>query len=67
MPAELPLAPLKRVAKKHGAKRVSDKAVEELRDAVEEIADQLSKDAIVAAKHAGRTTVKEADIKMISK
>jgi len=63
----LPLAPLKRIAKKAGVERMSDKAVEELRDIVEEISDDLARDAIVATRHAGRKTVKARDIKLVSK
>ena len=62
-----PLAPLKRIAKKAGVKRISDKAVEELRDIVEEIAEDLARDAVVAARHAGRKTVKAKDIKLVSR
>lgn len=63
---ELPLAPLKRIAKNSGADRVSEEAVEELRDVLEEIASDLAKDAVVATKHAGRVTVKEEDIDLVT-
>lgn len=65
--ANLPLAPLKRIAKKAGVDRMSDGAVEELREIVEEIADDLAKDAVVAARHAGRKTIKARDVKLVSK
>ena len=65
--AVLPLAPLKRIAKRSGVKRISDEALTELRDYVEEVADRLAKDAVIAAKHAGRVTIKEEDIKLVSK
>lgn len=65
--ANLPLAPLKRIAKKAGVERMSDRAVEELREIVEEIADDLAKDAVVAARHAGRKTIKARDVKLVSK
>lgn len=63
----LPLAPLKRIAKKSGVERMSDGAVEELRDVVEEIAEEIAKDAVVATRHAGRKTIKERDIKLVSR
>ncbi|MCD6477607.1 MAG: histone family protein [Candidatus Aenigmarchaeota archaeon] len=65
--ATLPLAPLKRIAKKSGVERISDEAVEELRDIVEDIAEDLAKDAVIAARHAGRKTVKAKDIKLVSR
>lgn len=63
---ELPLAPLKRIAKNSGADRVSEEAVEELREVLEEIASDLAKDAVVATKHAGRVTVKKEDIDLVT-
>lgn len=65
--AELPLAPLKRVAKNAGADRVSEEAVEELREVLEEVAEDLAKDAVTATKHAGRVTVKKEDIELVTR
>lgn len=65
--ATLPLAPLKRIAKKSGVDRMSDDAVEEMRDVVEEIAEEIAEDAVVATRHAGRKTVKLRDIKLVSR
>lgn len=65
--AELPLAPLKRIAKGSGADRVSEEAVEELRDVVEDIAEDLAKDAVTATKHAGRVTVKKEDVDLVTR
>jgi histone H3/H4 len=63
----LPIASLKRVAKRAGAKRISADAARELRDCVQEIAEDLAKDAIRVAQHAGRVTIKKSDIKLVSK
>ncbi|MFP4229740.1 MAG: histone family protein [Candidatus Nanohaloarchaea archaeon] len=60
----LPKAPVERIIRAAGAERVSDGAVEELRDAVEELGDELARDAADMADHAGRNTVKKEDVEM---
>ena len=61
--SELPLAPLERILRNAGAKRVSEDAVVALDEMVENFAEELSEDAIAVSKHAGRATVIGADIK----
>ncbi len=61
----LPLAPLERIARKAGAERISAGAVEELRDAVEEIGFSIAKDVVKVSKHAGRKTIKPEDIRVV--
>jgi len=63
----LPLAAIERLIKNSGAKRVSETAKVQMRDVLEEIAGEISKQAISFAKHAGRTTVKAEDVKLASK
>jgi len=63
----LPLAAMEKILKHSGAERVSDKAKVALKNVVEDIADDIANKAIQLAKHAGRTTVKDRDIKLAAK
>ena len=64
---ELTLQPLRKLLKKAGAKRVSDKAAEELGKAMEEKTKILLLDAKRLSEHAGRRTVMKRDIRAARK
>jgi histone H3/H4 len=63
----LTLQPLRKLFKKVGAKRVSDKAAAELGKILEERAKLIVLEAKRLSEHAGRRTVMERDIKMAVK
>lgn len=63
----LPLAAMEKILKQCGAERVSDKAKVAMKNVMEDIADDIASRAIRFAKHAGRTTVKDRDIKLATK
>jgi histone H3/H4 len=60
----LPFAPVERVIRKAGADRVAKDAGVELAKVLEEYGIEISREAIILAKHAKRTTVKEEDIRL---
>lgn len=60
---ELPNAPIKRIMKNAGAKRVSEDAVEAFKDRLEEHAETIADDANDYARHADRKTVQAGDVK----
>ena len=60
----LPLAPLERLLRKAGAKRVSQAACEEFARVVEEKMLKVAEEAVLLAKHAGRKTVTEEDVRL---
>jgi len=64
---EFPSSPIERVMRKAGADRVSADAVEEMKTIMLEIADKISMDAVIAARHADRVTVKDDDIKFVAR
>ena len=67
MKKTLPLAAIERLIKNAGANRVADGAKVRMREVLEEIGAEISKQAISFAKHAGRTTVKAEDVKLAAK
>jgi len=65
--SDLPIAAIDRLIRKAGAGRVSEDAAIELGKIIEEVAMDISKQAIDLAKHAKRKTVTGEDIKLATK
>ncbi len=64
---ELPLAPVDRILRSQGAKRVSEEAAKEFSEVLEEIAADLAAESAALAEHAGRKTVKGQDVRLASR
>ena len=64
---DLPNAPVERIIRKAGAERVSQDAVEELRQALEDLGQEIAVDANQMAEHAHRNTVKMEDVKLATR
>lgn len=64
---ELTLQPLRKLIKKAGAKRVSDKAAAELGKELEERTKTLLLEAKRLSEHAGRRTVMKRDVRAARK
>jgi histone H3/H4 len=65
--SELPIAPIGRIIKNAGAPRVSEDAKEALAKVLQECGENISKQALLLAKHAKRVTVQAVDIEMAVK
>ena len=63
----IPKASVARILMKAGAKRVSADGVDAFTDVLTDIAIKISKKASDIAKHAGRKTVHEGDVKLAAK
>jgi len=63
----LPLAPIKRIIEKAGATRVSKKSLMSFAEVLEDLAIDLSAEALLLAKHAGRKTITKSDVKLAKK
>lgn len=64
---KLPLAPVDKLIRKAGAYRVSEDAAEALGEHLEEVIQEISREAISLASHAGRKTIKAEDIELATK
>jgi histone H3/H4 len=64
---DIAISPIDRIMRKAGAERVSEEAAEALREIVETLALEVSRESIALAKHAGRKTVNSEDVKMASR
>jgi len=63
----IPKASVARILLKAGAKRVSAGAVDAFTDALTDIAIKISSKAAQIAKHSGRKTVHEGDVRLAAK
>ncbi|MBI4010135.1 MAG: NFYB/HAP3 family transcription factor subunit [Candidatus Aenigmarchaeota archaeon] len=62
MVKDFPLLALEKLAREAGAERVSLSALKELKLTLLEISNKISIDAVAAAHHAKRVTIKREDI-----
>lgn len=63
----MPKAPVARILFKAGAKRVSQSATDAFAEVLREIAEEIATKSVQIAKHSGRKTVQEGDIKLAAK
>ena len=64
---EFPYTPLGRIAKKSGAKRISDSALKAMRSMLLEEAEEKARDIVTVAEHSGRRTVLRRDVQFVIK
>ncbi len=62
----LSLLAFERIAKKNGVKRISKEALEEAREAIEELGLELAERAVKVSRFAGKKTVMESDVKFVT-
>jgi len=63
----IPKAPVGRILMNAGAKRVSQDAVDAFTDVVTELTTKIATRAAEIAKHSGRKTIHEGDIRLAAK
>lgn len=67
MVKDFPLFPLEKIARKAGAERISIQSLRVLKEALLEISEKISRDAVKMAEHANRVTVKREDVILASR
>ena len=63
----LPKAPIGRIMKKNGVKRVTDEALEIMSNKLQLFAEEICTQAIKIAKHSKRKTILASDVKLALK
>jgi DNA-binding protein len=63
----IPKAPAGRILMNMGAKRVSAEAIETFVQVITDIAEDIGEQAVRIAKHSGRKTVQEGDVRLATK
>jgi len=63
----IPTAPFTRILASQGAQRVSADASKEFADVITEIATEIAEQAAKIAKHSGRKTILENDVRLAAK
>ena len=63
----IPRAPVARILMKAGAKRVSENAASSFSEILKDISLDIGRKAVEIAKHSGRKTVHEKDIKLAAR
>ena len=63
----IPVAPVDKLMRKSGAKRVSDKGAERLAQILEEVGEDIARRAFELTEHAKRTTITSKDIDLAYK
>lgn len=61
------MAPIDRLIRKSGAKRVSDDAKQAMAEVLEEHGEKIAAKALKLSEHANRKTIKASDIKLAAK
>ena len=67
MVKDFPLSPLEKIARKAGAERISQGALNEMKVALLEMSDKVAQEAVAACHHAKRVTIKREDIQMAAR
>lgn len=63
----IPKAPVGRIILSVGAKRVAAGAIDTFTESINNIAEEIASQAVKIARHSGRKTVQEGDIKLAAK